>query len=68
MKRNRFSEEQIIGILKEHEAGCSGRRLVPQARREQLNALVGGHPRLLPDKMQDFHVRQIDQSRYLGGL
>ncbi|PYF01802.1 transposase [Rhodopseudomonas faecalis] len=21
MKRNRFSEEQIIGILKEHEAG-----------------------------------------------
>jgi putative transposase len=23
MKRNRFSEEQIIGILKEHEAGMS---------------------------------------------
>jgi len=23
MKRNRFSEEQIIGILKEHEAGVS---------------------------------------------
>jgi putative transposase len=23
MKRNRFSEEQIIGILKEHEAGIS---------------------------------------------
>ncbi|MGY4412203.1 putative transposase [Bradyrhizobium sp. LB7.1] len=24
MKRSRFSEEQIIGILKEHEAGVSG--------------------------------------------
>ena len=23
MKRNRFSEEQIIGILKEHEAGVT---------------------------------------------
>ncbi len=23
MKRNRFSEEQIVGILKEHEAGVS---------------------------------------------
>ena len=23
MKRNRFTEEQIIGILKEHEAGIS---------------------------------------------
>jgi putative transposase len=23
MKRNRFSEEQIIGILREHEAGVS---------------------------------------------
>ena len=23
MKRSRFSEEQIIGILKEHEAGAS---------------------------------------------
>jgi hypothetical protein len=40
MKRNRFSEEQIIGILKEHEAGvlrCEPERLhlveePPQAR------------------------------------
>ena len=23
MRRSRFSEEQIIGILKEHQAGCS---------------------------------------------
>ncbi|BCM21826.1 blue-light-activated protein [Mesorhizobium sp. J8] len=32
MKRSRFSEEQIIGILKEHEAGVS------------VAALIGGHP------------------------
>ncbi|MET4222174.1 hypothetical protein ABIB00_007410 [Bradyrhizobium sp. LB14.3] len=24
MKRNRFTEERIIGILKEHEVGSSG--------------------------------------------
>ena len=27
MKRSRFSEEQIIGILKEHQAGLSARDL-----------------------------------------
>ena len=27
MKRNRFSEEQIIGILKEHQAGLSATEL-----------------------------------------
>ena len=27
MKRSRFSEEQIIGILKEHEAGLSAKEL-----------------------------------------
>lgn len=27
MKRSRFSDEQIIGILKEHEAGLSAREL-----------------------------------------
>lgn len=29
MKRSRFSEEQIIGILKEHQAGLSAELLVP---------------------------------------
>ncbi len=27
MKRSRFSEEQIIGILKEHQAGLSAKEL-----------------------------------------
>lgn len=33
MKRNRFSEEQIIGILKEHEAGVSVAELCRRAWR-----------------------------------
>jgi hypothetical protein len=32
MKRKRHTEEQIIAILKEHEAGVKTARLVPQAR------------------------------------
>jgi len=32
MKRKRFSEEQIIAILREHEAGVSTADPVPQAR------------------------------------
>ena len=27
MKRSRFSEEQIIGVLKEHQAGLSAKEL-----------------------------------------
>jgi hypothetical protein len=30
MKRSRFSEEQIIGILKEHQAGMSAADLCPK--------------------------------------
>src|SRR5437016_6057760 len=35
MKRNRFSEEQIIGILKEHEAGVSVADLCRKHKRRQ---------------------------------
>ncbi|AUR36546.1 hypothetical protein PhaeoP18_02290 [Phaeobacter piscinae] len=31
MKRSRFSEEQIIGILKKHRAGAGREGAVPQA-------------------------------------
>ena len=34
MKRSRFREEQIIGILKEHQAGPVGTGAVPEARCE----------------------------------
>lgn len=31
MKRKRYTEEQIIGILKQHEAGASVKELIRQA-------------------------------------
>ncbi|BCA06252.1 hypothetical protein JOE51_004804 [Bradyrhizobium japonicum] len=40
MKRNRFTEEQIIGILKEHEAG--GRWLICDASIYKWKARFGG--------------------------
>ena len=32
MKRKRFTEEQIIAVLREHEAGVKAGDLAPQAR------------------------------------
>ena len=32
MKRSRFTEERIIAILKEHQAGLGGGGAVPEAR------------------------------------
>lgn len=39
MKRSRFSDEQIIGILKEHQAGLSGDGAVPQIRDQRRDVL-----------------------------
>jgi hypothetical protein len=39
MKRARFSEEQIVGILKEHEAGRKVGRVGPRARCERSHAV-----------------------------
>ena len=42
MKRNRFSEEQIIGILKEHEAGVSVADLCQRRHHLQRESQVRG--------------------------
>ena len=39
MKRNRFTEEQIIGILKEHEAGVS---VADLCRKHGVSDAIGG--------------------------
>ena len=38
MKRSRFTQEQVIGVLKENQAGVSV-RLVPQARDQRREVL-----------------------------
>ena len=49
MKRSRFSEEQIIGVLKEGEAG----QAVEEAHREPGTACAGPHERWSVDLMMD---------------
>ncbi len=39
MKRSRFSEEQIIAVLREQEAGISTADVCPQARDQQRYVL-----------------------------
>ena len=66
MKRNRFTEEQIIGILKEHEAGVSVADLCRKhgvsdasiykwkAKFGGINGLTLGLGPLLPEFLKDF--------------
>jgi hypothetical protein len=39
MRKSRFTEEQIIKVLKEHAAGLSAERAVPQVRRQRCHLL-----------------------------
>jgi len=56
MKRSRFSEEQIIAILKEHEAGVAPDK-------------IGGHKlRLLADALHDWLLERAQRDFTLRGL
>ena len=39
MRRSRYREEQIIGILKEHQAGVASRRALRQVRGQRRDVL-----------------------------
>jgi len=42
MKRNRFTDEQIVGLLKEHEAGNACRGSLLQALRQRCQYRCDG--------------------------
>ncbi len=44
MKRNRFTDEQIIGILKEHEAGMPVSRSFAANTASAMPASINGRP------------------------
>ena len=63
MKRSRFSQEQIIGVLKEHQAGVSASHLCRRhgigdatfyAWRSKYNGMERGHPLDHPRRGGDF--------------
>jgi hypothetical protein len=58
MKRKRFTEEQIIGVLKEHEPGCEDSRSVPQAWDHRGDLLQ------LEEQIRRYCARSSDHRRY----
>ena len=61
MKKSRYREEQIIGILKQHEAGVKTADLQrfpvqAQFRHQQLQAAVLVFHRLEPLRFADLHA------------
>jgi putative transposase len=62
MKRSRFSEEQIIGILKERQAGLGAKELcrrhgMSNASFYKWRAKYGGMEGCVPDQPDDGHAR-----------
>ncbi|OWK22592.1 hypothetical protein AJ87_42625 [Rhizobium yanglingense] len=70
MKRNRFTDEQIIGILKEHEQ-VAGLGALPQARCQrrqhlQVESQVRRHGRVRSQAAEDAGGREAKLKRLLA--
>ena len=67
MKRSRFSEEQIIGILKEHQAGLSAKELCRKHGVSDATFYIYGclsHCKIFSDLFR----RQVPGCKHLSGV
>ena len=56
MKRARFTEEQIIGVLREHEAGAKTADLLEQHGVSTVGDLLAFDPDRLAESLNDRHI------------
>ena len=67
MKRSRFSEEQIIGILKEHQAGLGAKELCRKHGVSDATFYIYGclsHCKIFSDLFR----RQVPGCKHLSGV
>lgn len=67
MKGSRFSEEQIIGILREHKAGAKAGICRRHGISDATFYIMDGLPPSTPLSVKDIYERFRDDESFLGG-